>query len=66
MDEKQFLSRRNFIKLCGGAVLVAGASAAASHFSLFEHAAKGAKRLTHPDSMEADYLRQIITADSSS
>ena len=64
MDENKFLSRRNFIKLCGGAILLTGASAAASHFSLFEHAAKGAKKLAHPDSMEADYLRQIITTDS--
>ena len=45
MDENKFLSRRNFIKLCGGAILLTGASAAASHFSLFEHAAKGAKKL---------------------
>lgn len=64
MNDKNIFSRRNFIKLCGGAVLLASGGFAASHFALFERTAKRVQQLRHPERMEADGLRQIITADS--
>ncbi len=64
MQKKNLLSRRGFLKLCGGAVLVLGAGCAFTQTSAIRQTARKIKSIADPKAMDADYVRQLITADS--
>ena len=64
MDDKSKLSRRGFLKLAGGVLVLAGGGIWVSRTDLFHRTARGIDRLANPQKIEAEYIRQIITQDA--
>ena len=62
--EHQF-DRRTFLKLAGGAAVIAGGGFLAQRFDVFGQAAKRLDKMANPRKIEADFVRQIITRDPS-
>ena len=63
MEDKHTFNRRTFLKIAGGAALLAGGGFLANRLDAFGKAAKQIERIAHPEKIEADFIRQIITSD---
>ena len=61
---QQIFSRRSFLKLAGGTILTLASGCAFTAAPVLKPVQKAARVLTGDTSLEADYIRQLITADS--
>ena len=65
MKNQHKIKRRTFLKLAGGAAVIAGGGFLAQRFDVFGQAAKRLDKMANPRKIEADFVRQIITRDPS-
>lgn len=65
MKEEKKFNRRTFLKLVGGAAVLAGGGFLAQRFDVLGRAAKRLDRIANPRKIEAEFVRQIITRDPS-
>ena len=65
MKNQHKMNRRTFLKLVGGAAVIAGGGFLAQRFDVLGRAAKRLDRMANPEKIEADFIRQIITSDPS-
>ena len=65
MKNQHKMNRRTFLKLVGGAAVLAGGGFLAQRFDGLGRAAKRLDRMANPEKIEADFIRQIITSDPS-
>ena len=65
MKNQHKINRRTFLKLAGGAAVIAGGGFLAQRFDVLGRAAKRLDKMANPRKIEADFVRQIITRDPS-
>ena len=65
MKNQHKINRRTFLKLVGGAAVLAGGGFLAQRFDVLGRAAKRLDRIANPQRIEALFVRQIITSDPS-
>ena len=65
MKNQHKINRRTFLKLAGGAAVIAGGGFLAQRFDVLGRAAKRLDRIANPRKIEAEFIRQIITRDPS-
>jgi len=65
MKNQHKINRRTFLKLVGGAAVLAGGGFLAQRFDVLGRAAKRLDRMANPEKIEALFIRQIITSDPS-
>ena len=64
MSDKSKLTRRHFLQGCGGLLLLAGGGWAFGRSGMKEEAVQAVRQMQRGESMDARFVRQIITKDS--